>query len=110
MATFFRNKVAKDVGTTPVVGVTVSDVAKVTVIGLSLANKTSDLIMASVIVTDDLGTDGYYVKDILIPSNTSLRVLNGGEKLVLASLNELAISCNVDAGLDAIISYVEIVA
>ena len=38
MATFFRNKVIKSVGTVPVEIVTVASGSKVTAIGLSVAN------------------------------------------------------------------------
>lgn len=51
----------------------------------------------------------YYLKDAVVPPNQSLRVVNGGERLVLGSLNNLVVVTNTDASCDAIISLVEIV-
>ena len=51
----------------------------------------------------------YYIKDVIIPPNQSLRVINGGERLVLASSNTLSIVSNTEASIDAIVSLVEIV-
>jgi hypothetical protein len=52
---------------------------------------------------------GYYIKDVVVPPNQSLRVINGGERLVLGSSNALSLVSNVDASLDVVVSLVEIV-
>ena len=52
---------------------------------------------------------GYYIKDVVVPPNQSLRVINGGERLVLGSSNSLSLVSNVDASLDVVVSLVEIV-
>jgi hypothetical protein len=51
----------------------------------------------------------YYIKDVVIPPNQSLRVINGGERLVIGSSNSLVLQTSVDGSCDAIISLVEIV-
>ena len=51
----------------------------------------------------------YYVKDAIVPPNQSLRVINGGERLVLGASNSLVLQTSVDGSCDAIISLVEIV-
>jgi len=51
----------------------------------------------------------YYIKNVVIPPNQSLRVINGGERLVLGSSNTLSIVTNSEASCDAIVSLVEIV-
>lgn len=109
MATFFKNSVIKDIGTTPVKVVETQTNSRATVIGMSLTNLTLGAILVSVEVQDDTSTRGYFCKDVLVPSNTSLRVVNGGEKLILGNSNELYVSCNIDHGVDALVSYVEIV-
>ena len=48
------------------------------------------------------------LKDAVLPANTSLRAINGGEKLVLPENNALYVSSSVDDSVDVILSYVEI--
>ena len=50
----------------------------------------------------------YYVKDVIVPPNQSLRVINGGEKLILAGDMKVYVQSNTSASLDLIASYVEI--
>lgn len=112
MATFFKNEVVKDIGTTPVLAAQTQTNSRATVIGLSLTNLTLGTIQVSVQVqTDplDVDTRGYYCKDVLVPANTSLRLVNGGEKLILGNSNQLYISSNSENAIDALVSYVEIV-
>lgn len=109
MATFFRNSLVKNVGTVPITAITTAANARATVIGLSLANLTESTVTASITVSDATSISAYYIKDVIIPPNSSLRVINGGEKLMLSTSNSLEISCNQDDSLDAIVSYVEIV-
>jgi len=109
MATFFRNSLIKNVGTVPIVAVTTAANARATVIGLSLANLTEGVVTASITVSDDTSISAYYIKDVVIPPNSSMRVINGGEKLMLSTSNSLEISSNQDDALDAIVSYVEII-
>lgn len=109
MATFFRNSLVKNVGIIPITAVTTGPSARATVIGLSLANLTESSVTASITVSDATSISAYYIKDVLIPPNSSLRVINGGEKLMLSTSNSLQISCNEDDALDAIVSYVEII-
>lgn len=109
MATFFRNSLVKNVGVLPVTAVTTGANARATVIGLSLANLTENAVTASITVSDDTSISAYYIKDVLVPPNSSLRVINGGEKLMLSTSNTMQISSNQDDALDAIVSYVEII-
>jgi hypothetical protein len=109
MASFFKNKVAKEIGTTPVEVLATAPNSRMTVIGMSLANLTTGIVLVDVELTDDSEVTGYYAKQILIPPNSSLRVINGGEKLILATSNSLSITANVDSAVDAIISYVELI-
>lgn len=109
MASFFRNKVAKDIGTVPVEVLATEPNSRMTIIGMSLANLTNGIVLIDIELTDEFLVTGYYAKQILIPPNSSLRVVNGGEKLILATSNSLTITANVDDGIDAVISYVEII-
>ena len=49
------------------------------------------------------------IKEAIHSPNATLKVLNGGEKIILASENELSIQSDIDGSLDAVMSYVEIV-
>lgn len=109
MATFFRNKVVNDIGTTETIALVTDGVTRSTVIGLSLANLTEYPVYVSVKIEDNTQTEGFYLKEIMIPAESSLRALSAGEKLVLATDNKLKIVSNQPDSLDAIISYVDIV-
>lgn len=109
MATNFKNKVSNNVGTTPVTLVTAGPAMRITVVGLSLANVTEGTVVASVKVTDSDANEGYYVKEVPIPAHTSLRVVNGGERLVLAADCAISVEANVSDAFDVVMSYVEIV-
>jgi hypothetical protein len=109
MATTFKNKVVKEVGTVPILAIETNAGTRSTVIGLSLANLTETAIYASILVHDDTSVAGYFLKDVMIPPNTSLRALSAGEKLILAPSNQMYIVADEDDSLDAVISYVDIV-
>lgn len=109
MATFFKNSIVKNIGATPVVTAQTQTNSRATVIGLSLTNLTLGAILVSVEIENEEATRGYYCKDVLVPSNTSLRLVNGGEKLILGNSNTLYVSCNTENGVDALVSFVEIV-
>lgn len=109
MATLFKNKVVKEVGETPTQIVQTADNTRATVIGLSLANLTNKSVLASIMLTDDTSTMGYYVKDVIIAPNGSLRAVNGGEKLILTPTNELSVVSSLANSIDVIVSYVEVV-
>jgi len=109
MATVFRNKVIKSVGTVPVEIVTVASGSKVTAIGLSVANLLDGNTRVSIQVKDDTSVLGFYVKDVMIAPSASLRAINGGEKLILPQGNSLFVTADQDDAVDVILSYVEIV-
>lgn len=50
----------------------------------------------------------YYLKNILVAPQSSLKAITNSEKLVLSTNNSLKISANVNNSIDAIVSYVEI--
>jgi hypothetical protein len=109
MASFFRNAVINDVGTTEVTALETANNSRMTIIGLSLANLTQSIVLVDVKVENAAEAVGHYVHQMMIPANASLRLVNGGEKLILAENNKLYIRANVDDSLDVIISYVELI-
>jgi hypothetical protein len=177
MASFFRNSLMSGIGTVEKQFVNISTASRATLIGLSLTNTTSDVVLASVRVSNNAVTTTYasagssgttfvvasttsvipgmtvtttgfaagttvvsvtnsttvvlsagptgspvnsqavtfnnisafYVKNVIVPPNQSLRVINGGEKLVLAGDMSVYIQSSAVASLDLIASYVEII-
>lgn len=108
MSTVFKNKVVKEIGTEPVEVLVTIPTNRVTVIGLSLTNLTNDFVYVSVLIEDDTSISGYYLKDTVLPANTSLRAVNQGEKLIVAPENKLLVQASVDDSVDVVLSYVEI--
>jgi hypothetical protein len=109
MATFFKNKIVKNVGTVPVEIFSVPAASKCTGIGLSIANLLDGNTRVSITVKDDTSITGFYVKDVMIAPNASLRAINGGEKLILPGDNILYVYADQDDAVDVIFSFVEIV-
>jgi hypothetical protein len=109
MATFFKNKLESDIGTTEVEVISTLVNARVTVIGLSLTNLTSGIVLATIRLENTAdNTSAFYIKDVLVSPNQSLRVINGGEKLVLGGNMNLYVQSNTADSLDLVASYVEI--
>ena len=108
MASFFRNAIIKDIGIVPVECIATAANSRMTVIGMSVANLTEGIVLVDIMLKDDTSVTGYYGKNLVLPPNSSLRVVNGGEKLILSTSNTLYISTNVPDSVDAIISYVEL--
>ena len=98
------NKVIKNLGKTEETLVTTTSAQKAACVGLSLANITSTVVKASIFVTDATSVKGYYIKDL----ESSARIINGGEKLLLAPTNSVSIVCDTTDGLDIIFSLVVI--
>jgi hypothetical protein len=109
MATIFKNKVIKNVGKEPVDALVTSPSQRATVIGLSLTNLTPSFVYIDILVQDDESSTGYYLKETVLPANTSLRAVSTGEKLIVAPSNKVLVRSSVDDSVDVIISYVEIV-
>lgn len=109
MASFFRTKVAKDIGTTPVVVLETVGNNRFTVIGCNLANTTDEVIIVDILVEDALEVSVYYIKQLSVDPYTSVKVITNGEKLILAENCKVTITSDTDASIDAVISYAEIV-
>mgnify|MGYP007047147097 CR=1 FL=1 len=107
MANNFRNKIIKNIGTQPVEILSVTSTERATVVGLSLTNLVSSFVYVDILVRDDTSVEGFYLKDTLLPANSSLRSVTNGEKLILAPENVLSIRSSLDDSVDVILSYVE---
>jgi hypothetical protein len=109
MASFFRTKVAKDIGTTPVAVLSPSVAARYTLIGCNLANTTDSVVYVTITITDANSITGYYIKGLAIDPYTSAKVITNGEKIILAESTIMTVVSDTDASIDLIASYAEIV-
>ena len=109
MATVFKNVLSTGLGTTPTTVLTSNASATTTVIGLSLTNTTSSILQVSIQLNDTIAsTTAYFISNVTIPPNNSLRVINGGERLVLGPSTQVKITSNAASSIDLVMSYVEI--
>lgn len=109
MATAFKNKLASGLGTSPTTVVTTSASANTTVIGLSLTNMTAGIIQASIRLNDTVNSvSAYFINNVTIPPNVSLRVVTGGEKLILGYSTQVIVTSNTANSIDLVMSWVEI--
>ena len=83
--------------------------ATTTIIGLSLTNTTPETVLATIQLQDTVtATSAYYISNIPVPGYQSLRVVTGGEKLILTPATNVFVTSNVAQSLDAVVSWVEI--
>jgi hypothetical protein len=109
MPTIFKHSLVTSVGTTPTDIVEIGAGVRATVIGVNLANITDyDTVVADVLVVGADTTVSYYVRGLVIPPNTSAKVVTQGEKLILPSTTGLRLVSDTPDSIDATISYVEI--
>jgi hypothetical protein len=107
MASTFGNVIQSGLGTTPTTVLTTANPGSTTVIGFSLTNTTGALVTASIQLNNG-STAAYFMNNIVIPANQSLRVVTGGEKLILAASTAIIVTSSQASSLDVVISYVVI--
>ena len=81
------------------------------IIGITLANKTSTGVTASVFLDNEDGSnDVFIVKDATVPAGSSLEVM-AGYKIVVqndgSNADVVRVSCNTGSSLDALITVLE---
>jgi hypothetical protein len=109
MPTVFKHSLVPQVGTTPTDIVEIGAGVRATVIGCNLANITDyDTVVADLQVIGADTTVSYYVKGLIIPPNTSVKVITQGEKLILPETTGLRLVTDTPDSIDATVSYVEI--
>jgi hypothetical protein len=109
MPTVFRHAVNTGIGTEPVDVLQIPEGVRATVIGCNLANTTDyDTVVANVFVVDENSTQAFYVKGLVIPPNTTVKLITQGEKLILPETAGIRIVSDTEDSIDTTISYVEI--
>lgn len=106
----FKSKVTPNVG---LVGskTTVSDVVASgkthTVIGMSLANKTTSGVIVSAELVKNGGAVATIVANGSVPVGTSMVAIGGDQKLVLETGDSIRVWSSASSAVDVIISYLE---
>jgi hypothetical protein len=109
MPTVFKHALVTEVGVIPQDIVTISAGVRATVIGCNLANRTDyDTVVADLQVVGADTTVSYYIRGLIIPPNTSVKIITQGEKLILPETTGLRLVCDTPDSIDATVSYVEI--
>jgi hypothetical protein len=109
MPSLFKSAVNTGIGTTPVDIVQIGAGVRATVIGMNVANTTDyDTINVNVFVISEDSVQAYYVKNIAIPPNTSVKIITQGEKLILGETAGIRIVSDTVNSVDSVVSYLEI--
>jgi len=109
MPTVFKHSLVTQVGTTPTDIVEIGAGVRATVIGCNLANVTDyDTVVADLQIVGADTTVSYYVRGLVIPPNTSAKVVTQGEKLILPATTGLRLVSDTPDSIDVTVSYVEI--
>jgi hypothetical protein len=109
MPTLFRHAITTSVGVTPVDVLQIPEGVRATVIGCNIANVTDyDTVVINMYVIDENSTHATYVRGLVRAPNTSVKVINQGEKLILPATSGIRIETDTEDSVDATISYVEI--
>jgi hypothetical protein len=109
MANTFRRKLTSNVGNTfiSVGSYTVATGNQVTIIGLTLSNKTTGQI--AVDATIDTGTSNtYIIASAPIPSGASLVIIGGDQKVVLEPGDRVLVRADTANSADIVMSILEI--
>lgn len=98
------NKIVKNIGLDDTQILESTAFARYTLLGLSLTNVTNLMVNVDVVIDN-----GYYIKDVVLPSRTSLRVVSTGEKLILGYNTRLSVKSSLPDSVDVVASYAAIV-
>ena len=107
MAQDFRNNIQRNVdvsGGTPPTLVTGGDYDAV--IGIRCCNTSASAITASVYIVNG-GNDYFLAKDVSIPPNSAIELIQGGAKVVLESGDVLKAYSSAATSLDIITSFID---
>jgi hypothetical protein len=109
MANTFTRKLSRSIGTslTAVGSYTVGASTDVTVIGLTVANRTASQVLVDATLNDG-SNDTYIVKDAPVPAGSSLVIVGGDQKVVLTTNDSIKVKSDTASSVDAIMSILEI--
>ena len=104
MAQDFRRNLQRDVGTAPVTLVTGGDFDAV--IGIRICNTTTSTVLASCQIVNG-GNDHFLAKNVSVPPNSAIELIQGGAKIVLQNNDTLKAQSNTASSLDIVTSFID---
>ena len=104
MAQDFRNDLASATGTGAATLITAGDYDAV--IGIRCCNIVATTILVDVYITNS-ATNYYIAKDVSIPPNSAIELIQGGAKIVMASGDTLNVKSDTASSLDVVMSYID---
>ncbi len=109
MANTFKNSITGSIGTSGVKVYEAPVATAATVIGVNVANTTSQNISVSVMLRDNVGNKCVYlVKDALIVQGGSNVMVGGEQKVVLEATDFLSVTSSLANSADVIVSILEL--
>lgn len=108
MPTALKTKVEAGIGTSAVDVLIAGVLNRYTVIGCNLANIIEENVTIDVSVVNENSVEAIYIKGLIVPMNSSIKLITNGEKLIIAENCKLKIVSNIADSIDAVISYVEL--
>lgn len=108
MATSFKNKVTINVGTSATIAYQASAGTTSTLVGLSIANTTTEEVNVNVTVTDSsTNTTGFILKNAPIAAGGALIVIGGEQKLVLEENDSIKVQSSAAGSVDVVASALD---
>ena len=107
MANTFKNSITGSIDTSNVVVYTVPAATSTTVIGMSVANVTSNNINVSTTLTSGSSTV-YLIKDTTVTAGGTAVLVGGDQKVVLTATNYLTVVSSAASSADVVVSVLEI--
>tara|TARA_Y100000361_G_C10898478_1_gene207802 strand:- start:195 stop:521 length:327 start_codon:yes stop_codon:yes gene_type:complete len=104
MAQDFRNDIQRNVGTS---AVTLLDAGNYdAVIGIRCCNTSASTILLDVYIVNG-GNNYYLAKDVSVPPNSAIELIQGGAKIVLKDGDDLKAESNTASSVDIVTSYID---
>lgn len=109
MANTFKNSISGSIGVTATTVYTTPAATSTTVIGMSIANTTTNNITVSATLTSvSQGKTVYLVKDATVPSGGTTVLIGGEQKVVMSASDYLQITSSTASSADVVVSVLEI--
>ena len=108
MATTFKTKIIKDCGTQKIEVFQTASGTNATIIGMNLANTSEFSVQTSILIKDDTSIEAFYIKNVMIPPQSSFKAMIGGEKIIVPTDYAILVQSDIDDSVDVIVSYVDI--
>ena len=104
MAQNFRNNLQRNVGTSEVTLVTGGDFDAV--IGIRCCNVSASTIAVDVFI-ENSSNDHFIAKDVSVPPNSAIELIQGGAKIVLKNGDVLKANSSAASSLDIVTSFID---